>query len=131
MSERAAAGNPAVVPIEFRRVKNARPSRRPTTRCRTRIHKGSHVFLFQNRCGFLSPRVCRLGGLLGFVLAGFALAGSPGPATLSLAATGAAFGARRGLGYMAGIVIGMIMVICIIATGVTGVMLALPARRPS
>ena len=41
-------------------------------------------------------------GLLGFVLAGFALAGSPGPATLSLAATGAAFGARRGLGYMTG-----------------------------
>ena len=36
-------------------------------------------------------------GLLGFVLAGFALAGSPGPATLSLAAAGAAFGARRGL----------------------------------
>ena len=39
-------------------------------------------------------------GLLGFILAGFALAGSPGPATLSLAATGAAFGARRGFGYM-------------------------------
>jgi hypothetical protein len=31
-------------------------------------------------------------GLLGFVLASFALAGSPGPNTLSLAAIGAAFG---------------------------------------
>ena len=31
-------------------------------------------------------------GLLGFAVAGFALAGSPGPNTLSLAATGAAFG---------------------------------------
>ncbi len=41
-------------------------------------------------------------GLLAFVLAAIALAGSPGPATLSLAATGAAFGARRGLGYMTG-----------------------------
>ena len=41
-------------------------------------------------------------GLLGFALTGFALAGSPGPNTLSLAATGAAFGARRGVGYMAG-----------------------------
>lgn len=63
-------------------------------------------------------------GLLGFVLAGIALAGSPGPATLSLAATGAAFGARRGLGYMAGIVIGMVAVMGITATGVVGVLLA-------
>ena len=36
-------------------------------------------------------------GLLSFIVVGFALAGSPGPNTLSLAATGAAFGARRGL----------------------------------
>jgi threonine/homoserine/homoserine lactone efflux protein len=69
-------------------------------------------------------------GLLGFVLAGFALAGSPGPATLSLAATGAAFGARRGLGYMTGLVIGMIVVMGIIATGVVGVLLALPGATP-
>ena len=68
--------------------------------------------------------------LFGFVLAGFALAGSPGPATLSLTATGAAFGARRGLGYMAGIVIGMVIVMCIIATGVTGLMLAIPGATP-
>lgn len=34
-------------------------------------------------------------GVVEFALAGFALAGSPGPAMLSLAATGAAFGARR------------------------------------
>lgn len=69
-------------------------------------------------------------GLLGFVLAGFALAGSPGPATLSLAATGAAFGARRGLGYMAGIVIGMVAVMAITATGVMGVLLAVPGAGP-
>ena len=64
--------------------------------------------------------------LLGFVLAGFALAGSPGPANLSLAAAGAAFGARRALGYMAGIVAGMIAVMAISATGLTAVLLALP-----
>lgn len=69
-------------------------------------------------------------GLLGFMLAGFALAGSPGPATLSLAAAGAAFGARRGLGYMAGIVIGMVAVMGIAATGVMGVLLAIPAATP-
>lgn len=68
--------------------------------------------------------------LLGFVLAGFALAGSPGPATLSLAATGAAFGARRGLRYMAGIVVGMVVVMAVIATGVAGMMLAVPGATP-
>src|SRR5215468_10809349 len=69
-------------------------------------------------------------GLFGFVLAGLALAGSPGPATLSLAAAGAAFGARRGLGYMAGIVIGMIGVMGIAATGAIGVVLAIPGATP-
>jgi threonine/homoserine/homoserine lactone efflux protein len=69
-------------------------------------------------------------GLLGFVLAGFALAGSPGPATLSLAATGAAFGPRRGLAYMAGIVIGMVVVMGITATGVVGILLAVPGAPP-
>jgi threonine/homoserine/homoserine lactone efflux protein len=69
-------------------------------------------------------------GLLGFVLAGFALAGSPGPATLSLAATGAAFGARRGLGYLTGIVIGMVGVMAITASGVAGLLLAVPGATP-
>jgi threonine/homoserine/homoserine lactone efflux protein len=69
-------------------------------------------------------------GVIGFVVAGFALAGSPGPATLSLAATGAAFGARRGLGYMAGIVAGMVVVIGVTAGGVTGVLVAVPVVAP-
>jgi threonine/homoserine/homoserine lactone efflux protein len=69
-------------------------------------------------------------GLLGFILAGFALAGSPGPNTLSLAAIGAAFGARRGLGYMTGLVIGMVVVMAITATGVISVLLALPGATP-
>ncbi|HWA49856.1 MAG TPA: LysE family transporter [Dongiaceae bacterium] len=66
----------------------------------------------------------------GFTLAALALAGSPGPATLSLAATGAAFGGRRGFGYMAGIVIGMIGVIAIVASGLAGLVLALPGAIP-
>ena len=70
-------------------------------------------------------------GLLGFILAGLALAGSPGPATLSLAATGAAFGARRGLGYMTGIVLGMVVVMGIVASGVAGVILAIPGATPA
>jgi|SRR5215468_7637694 len=68
--------------------------------------------------------------LPGFVLAGFALAGSPGPATLSLAAAGAAFGARRSLGYMAGLVVGLLAVMGIAATGAIGVLLAVPGAKP-
>jgi len=68
--------------------------------------------------------------LLGFIIAALALAGSPGPATLSLAATGAAFGARRGLAYMIGIDIGMVGVMAITASGAVGVLLALPGAAP-
>jgi threonine/homoserine/homoserine lactone efflux protein len=69
-------------------------------------------------------------GLLGFILAGFALAGSPGPATLSLAAAAAAFGARRSLGYMVGQIIGLVMVMGITATGMVGLLLAVPGATP-
>jgi threonine/homoserine/homoserine lactone efflux protein len=69
-------------------------------------------------------------GLVAFLLAAVALAGSPGPATLSLTATGAAFGARRGVGYLAGIVVGMIGVMAVVASGVVGVVLAVPGATP-
>jgi threonine/homoserine/homoserine lactone efflux protein len=36
--------------------------------------------------------------LIALILAGLVLAGSPGPNTMSLAAAGAAFGARRSIG---------------------------------
>ena len=64
--------------------------------------------------------------LPGFLLAAVALAGSPGPATLSLTATGAAFGARRGVAYLAGIVLGMVAVMAIVASGLVGILLAVP-----
>ena len=68
-------------------------------------------------------------GLPGFILAALALCGSPGPATVSLAATGAAFGAR-GLAYMAGIDAGMVVVMSVTAAGVTGLVLAIPGATP-
>ncbi|MBS0527644.1 MAG: LysE family transporter [Proteobacteria bacterium] len=68
--------------------------------------------------------------LPGFLLAGLALAGSPGPATLSLAAAGAAFGTRRAAGYLAGIVVGMVAVMAITASGVVGLLLAAPGVAP-
>ena len=69
-------------------------------------------------------------GLPGFLLAAVALAGSPGPATLSLAAAGAAFGARHVAGYLVGIVAGMVGVMAITASGLVGLLLALPGATP-
>lgn len=69
-------------------------------------------------------------GLFSFIVVGFALAGSPGPNTLGLAATGAAFGARRGLRYLLGLVVGMIAVMLVTATGVVGLLLAVPGATP-
>lgn len=68
--------------------------------------------------------------LPGFLIAAVALAGSPGPATLSLAAAGAAFGARQVIGYLAGIVVGMVAVMAIVASGTVGLLLALPGVAP-
>ncbi len=64
------------------------------------------------------------------LLAALPLMASPGPATLSLAAVGSAFGVRAGLPFMAGIASGTLVVICIVATGVTGIVLALPGAVP-
>jgi threonine/homoserine/homoserine lactone efflux protein len=69
-------------------------------------------------------------GVPGFLLASIALAGSPGPATLSLAAAGAAFGVRRVAGYFIGILLGMVGVMAIVASGMVGLLLALPGATP-
>lgn len=61
-----------------------------------------------------------------FLGAAFALTGSPGPNTLSIAAAGAAFGARRSLGYMVGLLAGMIVVMSAVAAGLTSLILAIP-----
>lgn len=68
--------------------------------------------------------------LPGFLIAAVALAGSPGPATLSLAAAGAAFGARRGLSYLVGLVLGMVAVMALVASGMVGLLLAVPGVAP-
>src|SRR5947207_330526 len=67
--------------------------------------------------------------LLALIGAGFALAGSPGPNTMSLAAAGAAYGARRSVGYMAGLALGMLVVTIAVAAGVVGRLLADAARK--
>src|SRR3954468_7809768 len=66
---------------------------------------------------------------LRLVLASLAIMGSPGPATISLVAAGSAWGVRRSLPYLAGIVLGTVAVLLAVATGGTAALLALPAPR--
>ncbi len=66
----------------------------------------------------------------GLIFASLALMGSPGPATLSLAATGAAFGFGRGVPYLLGIIMGTTCVLLAIALGVTGLVLTVPGITP-
>lgn len=58
------------------------------------------------------------------------LMGSPGPSTLSSAAVGSAFGVRAGLPYVAGICLGTSTVVIIVASGVTGIVFAVPGLLP-
>lgn len=59
-------------------------------------------------------------------LAAFPLMGSPGPATLSLAAFGSAYGIKHSVSYYFGIVLGTIGVLIMIGLGLTGLLLAQP-----
>jgi threonine/homoserine/homoserine lactone efflux protein len=68
--------------------------------------------------------------LAAFVIAAFALTGSPGPATLGLSAAGAAFGPRRSLALMSGIIVGVLIVFAAAAAGLTGLILAQPLLGP-
>lgn len=68
--------------------------------------------------------------ILILLLAALPLMGSPGPATLSTAATGSVYGIARGLPYLSGICLGTATVLAIIATGVTGVLFTVPGLMP-
>ncbi|WP_319824359.1 LysE family translocator [Thalassovita sp.] len=68
--------------------------------------------------------------LLSFLISAFALTGSPGPNTLSLAAVGASFGRARGMAYMAGLNLGVVLVIALVGSGLSGLVLAVPGVRP-
>ena len=72
----------------------------------------------------------RWSALPALLLTSLAIMGSPGPATISLTATGVAFGVRRSGRYLAGIIAGTILVLILVAAGVTGALLAVPGVRP-
>lgn len=69
--------------------------------------------------------------ILVLLLAALPLMGSPGPATLSAAATGSAYGVARGIPYLSGICLGTATVLAVIATGVTGVLFTVPGLMPA
>jgi threonine/homoserine/homoserine lactone efflux protein len=69
------------------------------------------------------------GSLGSLVLTSLAIMGSPGPATISLTATGSIHGVRRSLGYLAGVIGGTMIVLVAVATGITATLLAVPALR--
>src|SRR3954465_5964107 len=64
------------------------------------------------------------------IVTSLAIMGTPGPATISLTAAGSAYGVRRSLTYLAGIVAGTIVVPLAVATGIPVALLAVPAVRP-
>ena len=69
----------------------------------------------------------RWGAIGPLVLMSVAIMGSPGPATVSPVAAGSAFGLRRSLPYLAGIIAGTTIVLVAVATGITAALLAVPA----
>ncbi|MEI9429613.1 LysE family translocator [Mesorhizobium sp. Cs1299R1N3] len=68
--------------------------------------------------------------LLALLLAATVVMGSPGPATISVTAVGAAFGLRDSLRYTGGIVLGTIAVLLAVATGVMAVLGSMPKLAP-
>lgn len=68
--------------------------------------------------------------LLALVLAATVVMGSPGPATISVTAIGAAFGLRNSLSYASGIVLGTVTVLLVVATGITAVLTSMPGVAP-
>jgi len=68
--------------------------------------------------------------LLALVLAATVVMGSPGPATISVTAVGAAFGLRDSLRYTLGIVVGTTAVLLVVATGIMAVLGSMPRLAP-
>jgi len=68
--------------------------------------------------------------LLALVLAASVVMGSPGPATISVTAIGAAFGLRNSLRYAWGIILGTVAVLLVVATGITAILTSMPGVAP-
>jgi len=65
--------------------------------------------------------------LLTLILASAVVMGSPGPSTMSALAVSAAFGLRRSMVYVLGLMLGTTAVLLAVATGLIAMLLSLPA----
>ncbi|MBP0579680.1 LysE family translocator [Labrys sp. LIt4] len=65
------------------------------------------------------------------VLTALVVMGSPGPSTISATATGAAYGFRRSLLYVCGLISGTGAVLVAVAFGVVSVLLSIPYGAPA
>ena len=70
-----------------------------------------------------------LEAVLSLLLATTLLLGSPGPAPLALAATGATFGIKNGMPFLIGILLGLCVVIIGTAAGMAALLATMPATR--
>lgn len=68
--------------------------------------------------------------LIPFLLAGIALVATPGPATLTIAGTSAAYGVRQGFKVMAGLISSMMLIAALAAAGLTALILSVPGVAP-
>lgn len=68
--------------------------------------------------------------LLALVVTALAVMGSPGPSTVSVTAVGAAYGFRRSVPYMSGLVAGTIAVLLAVAAGLVALLLSMPRLLP-
>ena len=64
--------------------------------------------------------------LLTLILSSVIIMGSPGPSTISATAVGAAYGFRRSLRYVWGLILGAIAVLSVVAIGVVAILLSAP-----
>jgi threonine/homoserine/homoserine lactone efflux protein len=68
--------------------------------------------------------------MLTLVLASTVVMGSPGPSTMSVMAVAAAFGLRRSLRYVLGLILGTAAVLVAVATGVVAMLRSMPGLDP-
>lgn len=64
--------------------------------------------------------------ILTLLLASLVIMGSPGPSTISATAMGAAYGFRRSLAYVSGLIAGTVAVLLAVAAGVVAILFSVP-----
>jgi threonine/homoserine/homoserine lactone efflux protein len=78
----------------------------------------------------MAPQALSVSVVWTLVLTSAVLMGSPGPSTMSVTAAGAAFGLRRSLRYVVGLILGTAAVLVLVATGITTILLSVPRLAP-